>query len=375
MDTIENTSLNIPVLALRGLIIFPGCVLSFDVERDISIRALERAMEQDQYGFLVAQRETATGRPEEKDLYAVGTLSVIRQILRIGAASVRVIMEGKSRARLRRLWQTEPYLQGNVEPLREGRARISEFQLEALLRQTCGNFAEYASLAPRLGEEVSAVVMDDRDPGHLADFIAQNISLRYQDKQSVLEELRPLPRLRKVNELLAREAEVLSFEQELEGQIRRELGEVQRDHIIREQIRLLQQELGEDEDTELTEYRMKIDALKLTEEARAKLLKEVDRLAKQPYSSAEASVIRNYLDVCLEMPWNTETRERVSVEAARKVLEYNLADQAAADRAEVLEAIAQGESLEEAAADYVSEAAFEQWYTSFCAALNAAAGR
>ncbi len=107
MDTIENTSLNIPVLALRGLIIFPGCVLSFDVERDISIRALERAMEQDQYVFLVAQRETATGRPEEKDLYAVGTLSVIRQILRIGEASVRVIMEGKSRARLRRLWQTE----------------------------------------------------------------------------------------------------------------------------------------------------------------------------------------------------------------------------------------------------------------------------
>ena len=321
MDTMENTSLNIPVLALRGLIIFPGCVLSFDVERDISIRALERAMEQDQYVFLVAQRETATGRPEEKDLYAVGTLSVIRQILRIGEASVRVIMEGKSRARLRRLWQTEPYLQGNVEPLREGRARISEFQLEALLRQTCGNFAEYASLAPRLGEEVSAVVMDDRDPGHLADFIAQNISLRYQDKQSVLEELRPLPRLRKVNELLAREAEVLSFEQELEGQIRRELGEVQRDHIIREQIRLLQQELGEDEDTELTEYRMKIDTLKLTEEVRAKLLKEVDRLAKQPYSSAEASVIRNYLDVCLEMPWGKETRERASVAAARKILD------------------------------------------------------
>ena len=139
--------------------------------------------------------------------------------------------------------------------------------------------------------------------------------------QAILEELRPLTRLRKVNELLAREAEVLSFEQELEGKIRREMGEVQRDHIIREQIRLLQQELGEDEDTELTEYRMKIDALKLTEEARAKLLKEVDRLAKQPYSSAEASVIRNYLDVCLEMPWNTETRERVSVDAARKVLE------------------------------------------------------
>ena len=321
MDTIENTTMNIPVLALRGLTIFPGCVLSFDVERDISIRALERAMERDQYIFLVAQREPGTGLPEERDLYAVGTRSLIRQILRIGDASVRVIMEGKSRARLRRLWQTEPYLQGNVEPLREGRTRISEFQREALLRQTYANFAGYASLAPRLGEEIAAAVTEDRDAGHLADFIAQNISLRYQDKQAILEELRPLTRLRKVNELLAREVEVLSFEHELEGQIRREMGEVQRDHIIREQIRLLQQELGEDEDTELTEYRMKIDALKLAEEVRTKLLKEVDRLAKQPYSSAEASVIRNYLDTCLEMPWGKETRERASVAAARKILD------------------------------------------------------
>ena len=321
MDMIENTTMNMPVLALRGLTIFPGCVISFDVERDISIRALERAMEQDQFIFLVAQRELGEIQPGERDLYSVGTVSVIRQILRIGDSAVRVMMEGRSRAKLRRLWQTEPYLQGNVEPLREGKARLSASQLEALLRQTYANFAGYAALAPRLGGEVLAAAMEDRDPGHLADFIAQNIMLRYQDKQSVLEEARPVPRLRKVNELLAREAEVLSCEHELEGKIRREMGEVQRDHIIREQIRLLQQELGEDEDTELTEYRMKIDALKLTEEVRTKLLKEVDRLAKQPYSSAEASVIRNYLDTCLEMPWGKETRERASVAAARKILD------------------------------------------------------
>ena len=322
MDTIEkNATMNMPVLALRGLTIFPGCILSFDVEREISIRALERAMEGDQFIFLASQRDLVTFQPGEKDLYSVGTVSVIRQILRIGDTTVRVMMEGKGRAKLRRLWQTEPYLQGNVEPIREGRARISDFQLEALLRQTYANFGEYASLAPRLGEEVSAAVMEDRDPGHLADFIAQNIMLRHQDKQEILEELRPVQRLRKINELLARETEVLTCEQELEGKIRREMGEVQRDHIIREQIRLLQQELGEDEDTELTEYRMKIDALKLTEEVRTKLLKEVDRLAKQPYSSAEASVIRNYLDTCLEMPWGKETRERASVAAARKILD------------------------------------------------------
>ena len=321
MEITENTSMNMPVLALRGLTIFPGCVLSFDVEREISIRALERAMERDQYIFLVAQRETTADQPEEKDLYTVGTMSVIRQILRIGDLAVRVIMEGKCRGKLRRLWQTEPYLQGNVEPMREGKSRISEFQLEALLRQTYTNFAEYAALAPRLGNEISAVITEDRDPGHLADFIAQNIMLRYQDKQMILEELRPLPRLRKINELLAREVEVLSFEHELEGQIRREMGEVQKDHIIREQIRLLQQELGEDEDSELMEYRMKIENLKCADEVREKLFKEVDRLAKQSYSSAEASVIRNYLDVCLEMPWGVETKERASVSAARKLLD------------------------------------------------------
>ena len=316
-----NTTMNMPVLALRGLTIFPGCILSFDVEREISVRALERAMERDQYIFLVAQRELGTLQPGEKDLYSIGTVSVIRQILRLGETSVRVMMEGKGRAKLRRLWQTEPYLQGNVEPIREMKARVSDFHLEALLRQTYANFAEYASLAPRLGDEISVTIMDDRDPGHLADFIAQNIMLRHQDRQAVLEELRPMPRLRKVNELLAREAEVLNCEQELEGKIRREMGEVQRDHIIREQIRLLQRELGEDEDSELTEYRAKILERQLTEEVEQKLLKEVDRLAKQPFSSAEASVIRNYLDVCLEMPWGTETKERASVPAARKILD------------------------------------------------------
>ena len=137
----ENTTMNMPILALRGLTIFPGCILSFDVERDISIRALERAMESNQYIFLVAQREIGTAQPGEKDLYSVGTVSVIRQVLRISENSVRVMMEGKGRAKLRRLWQTEPYLQGNVETVRESKARISDLQLEALLRHTYTNLA------------------------------------------------------------------------------------------------------------------------------------------------------------------------------------------------------------------------------------------
>ena len=317
----ENMKMNMPVLALRGLTVFPNCILSFDVEREISIRALERAMEGDQQIFLVAQKEISVAQPGEKDLYKVGTVSVIRQILRVSDTSVRVITEGRFRAKLCRLWQTEPYLQGNVEQIRETPSHISDFQLEALLRQTYANFSGYASHAPRVSEEVAAAVMDDRDPGHLADFITQNIVLRHQDKQIILEEERPVPRLRKVNELLAREAEVLGYEQELEGKIRQQMGEVQRDHIIREQIRLLQRELGEDEDSELTEYRQKIEERHLVPEVEEKLLKELGRLAKQPFASAESAVIRNYLDICLEMPWGQETKERASVSAARKLLD------------------------------------------------------
>ena len=322
----EAMNLNIPVLALRGLTVFPHMTMTFDVERRISIRALERAMEEDQEIFLVTQREIGTEMPEEKDLYAVGTISHITQILRLSKTSVRVMVEGRRRARLRRLWQTEPFLQANVEELEEP-AQSEAFQrsprTEALLRQTWNLFSEYAELAGSIPEEVVTTVMDGRDVGYLADFIAQNIALRFDDKQEILEELAPFIRLRKLNGFLARECNVLGFEHEMEGKVRDQLARTQRDQILRTQIRVLQNELGEGEDgdDELDTYRQKIQALELDEDTTKHLLKEVTKLSKQPFGSAEGAVIRGYLDVCLEMPWNTYTKERVSVDAARKVLE------------------------------------------------------
>ena len=165
--------------------------------------------------------------------------------------------------------------------------------------------------------------MDCQDVGYLADFIAQNINLRFADKQEILEELSPFLRLRKLNGFLARECNVLGFEHEMEGKVRDQLARTQRDQILRTQIRVLQNELGEEEDDELDVYREKILELHLDEERETHLMKEVTKLSKQPYSSAEAAVIRNYLDVCLDIPWNTTTRERVSVDAARKVLEHD----------------------------------------------------
>ena len=298
----EAMNLNIPVLALRGLTVFPHMTMTFDVERRISIRALERAMEEDQEIFLVTQREIGTEMPEEKDLYAVGTISHITQILRLSKTSVRVMVEGRRRARLRRLWQTEPFLQANVEELEEP-AQSEAFQrsprTEALLRQTWNLFSEYAELAGSIPEEVVTTVMDGRDVGYLADFIAQNIALRFDDKQEILEELAPFIRLRKLNGFLARECNVLGFEHEMEGKVRDQLARTRGDHIRRTQIRVLQNELGEGEDgdDELDTYRQKIQALELDEDTTKHLLKEVTKLSKQPFGSAEGAVIRGYLDV------------------------------------------------------------------------------
>ena len=317
----ERTTLNIPVIALRGLTVFPDLTLSFDVEREISIYALDNAMEGDRSIFLVTQREIATTAPTEQDLYTVGTICRILQIIKTSETSVRVIVEGQQRARIHRLWQSRPFLQANVELLEEDFPGRMTARTEALIRQTYVIFGEYKELVSNLSDDFVSAVLDCRDPGRLADFIAQNINLRHGDRQRILEELNPVKRLRLMNELLAHEVEVISLEVELEHKVRSRVAQVQKDMILREQMKVLQHELGDDGDEEIAEYTDKIEKLKLPEEIHKKLMKEVDRLAKQPYGSAEASVIRNYLDVCLEIPWHKTTKDRADVAKARAILD------------------------------------------------------
>jgi len=318
----EPVTKNIPALALRGLVVYPRLTAAFDLERLISMRALERAMESDQELFVVTQRELNVDVPQQGDLYTVGTLVHISQVLRVSDHVIRVIVEGKQRARLRRLWQREPFLQAQIELIDEPEPVRPGTRTEALLRQTYANFGEYVELTQNLTAEILAEVFTSTEPGYLADFIAQHVNIRYQDKQTILEELRPLLRLRRINEILRRESEVISLEQEIEGKVRERVGRIHRDFVLREQIKVLQNELGDaDGEEELNEYRDHIVALKLPEESEKKLLKDVDRLSKQSYGSSEASVLRTYLDTVLELPWNRETKERVNVEAARKILE------------------------------------------------------
>ena len=314
-------TMNFPVLALRGLTVFPELTLSFDVEREISIYALDCAMEADREIFLVTQREIGVNEPQEDDLYSIGTVCRILQILRTSETTVRVIVEGIQRARLHRLWQTKPFLQANVELLEEDFPGKRTARTEALLRQTYAIIGEYQSLGTNVSDDTVAAILDEQDPGALADYIAQNITLRHQDRQRVLDQLHPVRRLELVNEILTHEVDVLSLEKEMERKVRERVAHVQRDMILREQVKVLQHELGDDGDEEIDEYTDKVRALKLEEETEKKLLKEIGRLEKQPFGSAEASVIRNYLDVCLDMPWGKQTRDRADVEKARTILD------------------------------------------------------
>ena len=318
----EPVTKNLPVIAMRGLNVFPRMNTSFDLERPISVHALERAMENGEEIFLVTQREIGVEQPEEKDLYEIGTVARVTQILRVSDRVLRVMMEGACRARLKRLWQREPFLQAQVELIDEPATSRHSKRTEAMLRQTYASVTEYAELAQKLPDDVYAAILSTNDPGYLADFIAQQLNLRYQDKQDILDELRPLPRLQRMNEILRREIEVTAMEQDIESKVRSRVGKIQKDFVLREQIKVLQNEIGEGgEDEELDEYREKISKAHLSEEVERKLLKDVDKLAKQPFGSAEASVLRNYLDTCMEMPWGKEAKERASVDAARKILD------------------------------------------------------
>ena len=317
----EQTTMNIPVLALRGLTVFPGQTTGFDVEREISMLALNNAMEEGKDIFLVTQRELSVMRPDESDLYTVGTVAHVLQIIKTSETTVRVVVRGMGKGRINRLWQTRPFLQANVVLVEDDFPGRMTSRVEAVMRQTYAIFGEYKEMVPDLSDEIVATVLDCNDPGRLADYIGYSINLRHTDRQRILEELHPVKRLQLVNEILTHELDVISLEVEMEKKVRDRVGRVQKDMILREQVKVLQHELGDDGDEEIQEYTDKIEKLRVSEEIEQKLMKEVSRLSKQPFGSAEASVIRNYLDTCLEMPWGRETKDRANVDKARAILD------------------------------------------------------
>ena len=315
-------SLRLPFLALRGLNVFPGMTVHFDVGRKKSIRAVEEAMRSNQEIFLVTQKDIQEDDPDQSALYNIGTVSVVKQVLRLPGDNIRILVEGKYRAYLKEFIQSEPYLYGRVESVNEPTCSKTTPKAEALMREAYNLYEQFMELSGRNGQDGLMQIISNNEPGYVADYITQNTSVNYTDKQRVLEQLQPLRRLELACILLGRELDIMHLEAEIQERVQENVNKGQRDYYLREQIRVIQSELGEDdEEEELFRYETKIQELKLPEEIEEKLLKEVRRLGKQPSNSQEAAVIRTYLDTCLELPWNTRTKERVDIKTAQKILD------------------------------------------------------
>ncbi|MBR6951515.1 MAG: endopeptidase La [Oscillospiraceae bacterium] len=319
----NKTNLEMPMLALRGLSVFPDMSLNFDVERIISLNALNAAMERNRQIFLLTQKDIMADMPTKKELYTVGTVCHLRQLLRIPGGGVKVLVEGMTRAKLVSFTSDEGYFSAQIVTVKDRQSRNTSVDTEAMIRKAFQLFSEYARLTGTVAKETVLAVFDERRPGFLADYIAQNTSIRVECKQQVLETLSPLKRLEYVCEVMSEEVEIARVEKDIDQKLLARMGEQQRTNILREQLGIIRSELGMDaqEDAEFDEYRERIRGLSLPEEVETKLLKEVDKLEKQPYGSAETSVLRNYLDACLELPWNVTTGNEISVEKARKILE------------------------------------------------------
>ncbi len=311
----------LPVLALRGLTVFPDQTVHFDIGRSKSLKALEAAMRGDQHILLVPQKDIVADDPDLQGLYPVGTVAKIKQVLKNQGENMRVLVSGICRAKISRLDQSEPYMCGYVEALQEQEATDS-VRNHALCREANVLYGIYCELAEHPAQTVQLRMMASNHPGFIADSIGQNSGIDYPEKCKLLCQLHPVRRLENAMRLLHREVEMLQLEADIHAKTHANIDQNQKEYYLREQLRVVREELGEgDEENEFEEYRQKVLALQLPKESEEKVLKDITRLKKQPFGSAEASVLRNYLDTLLELPWNKTTKERVDIKKVRQTLD------------------------------------------------------
>lgn len=323
MSNNNSPLITMPMLALRGLSVFPGMMLTFDVERSASINALNTAVKTDQLIFLAAQKDPIADAPEEKDIYHVGTVCRVRQQLHQPHGNItRVLVDGLYRAEAVSMDTDSKGFFAVIRRLENKPERVSEDRKEALMRSCLSLFEEYIQTNQEMVNEQILNVLANPTPSFVADYIAQNVRLNVEDKQSLLEELAPCRRMSMLIKLLNRELNIISIEKEISDAAQTSMNQSQREYFLREELKAIQAELGEDgQIDDIDEYRTRINAMPVSDEIRAKLLKELGRLAKQPFGSSEAAVIRSYLDVCLEIPWGVTTKETVDIAKARKILD------------------------------------------------------
>lgn len=322
-NTVERIA-ELPIIPLRGLVVFPNMVLHFDVGRKKSVEALRNSMQVNQKVFLVCQKDASVDDPNIDEMFEIGVVCHIKQMLRIpNSENLRVVVEGIERAALMSITQTKPFLSGAVEIIEEPEYIADAAEEKAYQRAVKKEFENYAAMMTKISSDVIAKVISIKDSGELADYICSNTFIDYALKQAVLEEINPYKRLVQLLVLLKKENATLEIEAEIQQKVQEEIDKNQREYYLREEMKVISDSLGESENPveEADEYREKISALKCSDNIKDKLFKECDKLMKMPSGSHEGTVVRNYLDKCLEIPFGKYTKDTIHLEKARKILD------------------------------------------------------
>ena len=318
----KSLLLRMPVLPLRGMMVFPHMVLHFDVGRPKSVAALEKAMMGDQRIFLVAQMDAEIAEPELSDLCRVGTIAQIKQVLNLPGDSIRVLVEGVRRGVLGTVLEEDPCLMATVRLVREDAAPDTA-EMKALVRTTHAFFEEYCNASMRVSQETLRSVMDVDKPDQLADIIAANVLIRLEDRQAILEKLKVKDRLEALCGILVRETELADVEKQVQARIKKQIEKNQKDYYLREQIKAIQTELGDKDGTDVEDLRERLEKTPLNDEAREKAEKELERLSRMAPGTPEIGVSRTYVEWILDLPWGKTTPDNLDLKRARRVLEEN----------------------------------------------------
>ncbi len=322
MFDINDNQREIPLLPLRGLLVFPYTVIHLDVGRKKSINAIEQAMLENKEIFLATQKEAQTDEPNEDEIFSVGTVAEIRQILKMPGGTMRVLVEGLHRGEIISYLDHDPFIRVVVEEWKDDQVEKNA-ELEALMRTLISQFEQYVRISKKIPPETVVSVIAIEEPGRLADVIASHLTLRINEKQKILEAGDITKRLEYLCQLLAKEMEVLELERKINIRVRKQMEKTQKEYYLREQMKAIQKELGDKDEraAEVEEIKNNIEKAKLPKEAHEKAYKELERLEKMPPMVAEAVVVRNYLDWILSLPWSIETRDRLDLKVAENILE------------------------------------------------------
>ena len=318
----DADEMQLPMIPLRGLSVFPNMVLHFDIGREKSINALEKAMVTNQHIFLASQKDDGTDLPTPEDFYHIGTVGKIKQMLKLPGDSIRVLVEGVCRGAIEDVMFEVPYFKCRIRKIEEPEYPADDAEAEALMRTVLSSFDEYINLNRNLAAEIFASVVTIEDPGRMADMIASHLEIKLEDKQRLLETIDPKERLELLNTMLTKEIEILNIEQDISSKVKSQINKNQREYYLREQMRAIQEELGvsEDVEDEVAGFTEQLEKLDLEEKTKEKVEKEISRFSKMQPSSAEATVSRNYIETILGLPWNNESEDNIDLNKAEEIL-------------------------------------------------------